>query len=439
MIRELVPGIRPSTIKKLCLLISECYRISKKQNHSGSGCFEVSHQRSELILSRFDGKRPLTVLRMIGLIEEVAPHRASIRPKANTYRFCLQRFKPYMIAMTGKAAEKACQSAVRTNLRRSRNPEYSWVKRSLKRVSLPDKAQQEYCAMSNHKRNAESFAAGRRSLSWKRDHFGHVVCNMPEEFREQLLFDGEVPVALLDISASFPSMLPWLLKDDTGHLRRIEKIDDEEMESRLRECKRLSAFLSRDDFYSEILPGHPRNKVKSAFQRALNSTDCDPFAARVFRAFREHFPNTYNLIYRRRKLKTATKRQRKPKRKKKPTPPIFFELRGRQSEIIKAVILKCRQAGIPCLPVADELIVPFVQRLTVQRWMWEEIRERTGVRAKVGGQRQPPTESETPCPDDLCERCWENNVAIPLSSPFGCRHNPKPDSCDPDIRAAEPF
>jgi hypothetical protein len=120
-------------------------------------------------------------------------------------------------------------------------------------------------------------------------------------------------------------------------------------------------------------------------------------------------------------------RRQNPKEtgKKKSKSPLFHELHGRQSEIINAVILRCRKESIPCIPVNDELIVPFTEGHKVRAWMLEEIYKQTGVKAIVAGHRyNPHTKTSCPCPEGYCPECWDNRVAYKIDSPFPCSHQP---------------
>jgi len=113
----------------------------------------------------------------------------------------------------------------------------------------------------------------------------------------------------------------------------------------------------------------------------------------------------------------------KAKRKDKSKSPLFHELHGRQREIINAVILKCMNDSILCIPVRDELIVPFTSGHKARAWMLEEIYKQTGVKAEVGGQRHElPAETKPPCPESYCPECWENRTAYKIDSPSPCSH-----------------
>ena len=400
LVRKIVPTCYPSSIDKVCLLIGDAYTISCKQKKNGTGCFEVGVDWAEDIVSRIGGKRPLKLLFEMGLIEKDVPHRATIRPKAITYRFKIpiQRFKTYKITLTGKAAEKSLESGIRGQKRQKTDPGFSWVGESLERVGLSFGDLKDYRKRpGHHKKSSSQFENGERRNNWNGAYRTNIVCQMPEDLRERLLFNGQDPVMLLDISSSFGNMLPWLFADDSEQGYNKNKINLKEKMSRDEECQQLRLFLSDKDFYQKLLPWKTREIAKDAFQRFLNSSP-DPLAKQIGKQFGKRFPCCERMIRRRRGLEK--------KGSKESDSNLFHELYGRQSEIINAVILKCREASIPCIPVNDELIVPFTEGHTVREWMQEEIYKQTGVKAKVGGLRYEHNMEPIPSQNHLPPPRW---------------------------------
>ena len=379
LVQKMYPRSRPSSTDKLCLILSDAHRISQRQRN-GKWKFEVSHSWAEQIVSRIGGRRPLVVLCELGLIEKDRPHRASILPKAITYRFKVRTFKKYILTFKGKAAVKSCMSGARGKDRRKKDQVESWIAHSLNRVGLPDEILQDYLSRPGYKKNAKRFADGGRPQKWNGAYRWNVICQMPADLRERLVFDGEDPVRLLDISSSFPTMLSWLFEDDVNYALSKRKISSREAQKRMIECQELKDFLSRKDPYTELLPERSRQEAKQAFQRFLNTKQLDPLARKVGRNFEEKFSVCYRMIQSRKVSKISKTECEKSS--------LSRELLGRQSEIINAVILRCRESSIPCVPVWDELIVSLVDGLDAQRWIQEEIFLRTGVKAKVGGVRE---------------------------------------------------
>ena len=167
LVRQRFPNCRQSSIDKVCLLIGEAYTISLRQRKNGKGCFEVSNAWAETIISRIKGKRPLKLLCEIGLIEPDVPYRATIRPKAITYRFKIQSFKAYQIVVSGKAAEKCLNKGKQGLNRRTTDPVQSWVDESMKRAGLFQDDLNDYQRRPNHKDDSAKFAKGERIQSWK--------------------------------------------------------------------------------------------------------------------------------------------------------------------------------------------------------------------------------------------------------------------------------
>ncbi len=425
-LRQLMPDqrINPQTVNKFGVLIGETYFLTKKQK-CGKNCFAVSNQWAERIISRIGGRRPLAILDKLGITTPVRKHRATICPAPTVRQFVHGEFKPYRLTLAGKAARESRNAGQRGKLRREADPDYMWVERSLARVSLAPDDQAEYLDQPNHAGNAAKFGQGLRQQSQKGSYRWNSVCQMPAELRSRLRFDLESPVTRLDISCSFGIFLPWLFADEISSLTKKRLIDDEEQNRRLAECNLLRDFLSVGDFYDALADGRTRDEAKGAFQRYLNTTEPDALAQRIGRRFADTFPSVAAMIRRR--------RRKPPKHDGKPNPgkgaTAFKELQGRQNEVIQAVVRMCRQDLIPCIPVWDELVVPFAHRMKVLNWLHEELYKWTGVRAEVGGIRMSaPVRKTVPCPSDLCPHCWERNIVTHLNTPFPCAHqDSKPD------------
>ena len=280
-------------------------------------------------------------------------------------------------------------------MRRTKDPTWTWVEDSLNRVSLPPNDQAEYQRRPNPEKDGIDFGQRKRSQRWKGSYRWNTLCQLPPDLRERLLFDLNVPVTQLDISCSFGIMLPWLFADEVENKFKKGKIDRYEKESLIAECNRLRAFLSDGDFYRALASDVPRDEAKGGFQRYLNAQKPDTAAKNIGRVFSESFPTVGKMLSRRKASRSLCVGA--PKKEEKSS--VFQELQGRQNEIIQAVIRKCREHGIPCIPVWDELVVPYKYRMQVIGWMHSELFMRTGVRAKVGGIRmENPQNDVTPCP-----------------------------------------
>lgn len=412
-LKHLLPDkrINSSSVLKLCVAIGELYALTLKQKR-GEYRFSVSNKWAETIVSRIGGRRPLALLDALGITRIVEKHRATICRKATTREFCFRTFKPYKLNLTGIAARESRNAGKRAKIRERQDHDRLWVDESLRRVALTQVDQSEYEARPKHEKASVKFGQGHRGQNgtgcW------NSVCNIPEDLRGRLVFDSETPVARLDISASFPTMLPWLFTDDTQSRKRKGHITPEIERECQTECIQLKAFLSGEDIYSQLGNKLSRSVAKSAFQRFLNAAELDPPAKAIGDQFGKLFPHASRMLRRRRDSTTEPSSAGSS---------VYAELYGRQSEIVRAVTAKCRIAGILCVPVHDELIAPFSRRGEVLAWLHQEIFSRTGVRAKVGGVRLDQGKPKTaPCPRDLCPDCWENRIAAKLGSSFPCLH-----------------
>ena len=406
-LRHLLPEqrINSTSVQKLCLLISECYQLTKKQQ-LGPRRFRISNKTVKPIASAIGGRRPLAILDALGITRQVGTHRSDINPHPITREFCSENFQKHKVLLTGIAARESYHSGKRTQQRHKKEPVFLWIESSLERVTLSAQDQALWEQKPKQGGNPEKFGAGRRPQNWKAT--WNIVCQIPAQYRCKLLFDQTAPAALLDLSASFPTMLPWLLEDYAKHLGAKGLLSPEDTQSYAAENGRLRAALSNEDFYLYLDSEATRDETKHAFQRFLNSKKPDPPAAKIGARFRELFPLTSAMIISRRTQGT-----------------LFGELQGRQKEIIFAAILKCHQAGIPCVPVWDELVVPYPHEAAVREMMHDEIFKRTGVRAKVGGVRmEAASKNTTPTPEGHCPECWAERKAIRLGSPFPCAHQP---------------
>lgn len=406
---------RPTTVEKLCVLIDRLYTLARKRAH-GRLEFQYSNAAAEEVVSRVKGKRPLAVLDAIGLTEVVSPHRSTISPKASTRRFVQTSFQAYLVPLGKAARDKKQRAQTRTVRRRAQDQCWTWVEQSMPRIGWRDDDLDEVRRAAAGNKVAERVATGERRQSWKGQYRWNCFCNVPKNAREKLIVDGEHTVSLLDISCSFGIFLPALVEDDV----RYRSSDRELPRDTGAELRQLRDLLSSEDLYMVVGFGMPRDAAKKAFQRVLNGKKLDPPAKKVLRALEGRFPQVASVLKRR---KAAAAKRGKMGKKSRST--VFSELQGRQADVINKVVLRCAAAGIPCVPIWDEVIVPLANRATVLGWMHEMILEATGVRAKVAGhrmQRQAPA-----CPDGYCQDCWSDGAAIPLSSPFGCRHNLKPD------------
>jgi hypothetical protein len=419
-LRQLFPSkrINAQTIAKLCMVIGEAFLIAQKQKH-GNNCFSVSNAWAENILSRLVGRRPLAILDILGLTTIKRKHRSTICPASTVRQFVHSSFKPYRLYLIGIAARESSNLGKRGKLRREADPNYAWVQKSMERASLPSDTLAAYQEQPKHTCNAAKFEQGLRQQGWRGSFRWNSVCQMPPDIRKQLIFDAETPVTRLDISCSFGILLPWLFSDESENLAKKRMVDLEEQHRRLVECNSLRIFLSSGDFYRSLADGLGRNDAKGAFQRYLNATKPDGLAKSIGGRFADKFRKVDAMIRRRRGSPSKSKEKRGRARHH----TTFTELQGRQNEVIQAVVKKCREDAIPCIPVWDELIVPFQNRMQVLNWLHDELYEKTGVSAKVGGIRRSSVETKiVPCPPGLCPHCWNVRIVTNLTTPFPCAH-----------------
>ncbi len=359
---------KSSTCYKVLLLIDECFLLARNPKHSSAQRFEVGRNWFEKRISRVrlqDGQRVRAskLLYELGLIQETSPHRAEISPRANTYRMKHSTYRKYRIDCPVSLVQKIA------NLKKARpsdsDERLAWVEESLRRCSLPASELKRLVESRRHKSNAIRFIDQKMRVTRSRGiYISHPGSSLPRRARERLLFDGECPVSRLDISSAHPLMTCWLANDMIVELESRGQASGKIVP----ELNSLRAFLSEPDFYGRLLPGENKKVAKKAFLRALNGSD-GPAANRAFGRFRSRFPSIGILL---------ANRQRK-------NPTAFSdELQGRVTEIILFVIEKCRNEGIPCVPVTDELIVPLNERMKVRKWLCAEIKKRTGVDARVG-------------------------------------------------------
>lgn len=362
---------RPSTFMKLALLIDELRGLALNPKHSLPQHFEVSNgwaerRVSRVTLSNGESVRPLKLLTKLGLIESVSPHRADIAPRAITYRFKVDGFKRCEIECSVNVLSKFKKAKVRKLT--ETDSRIGWIEQSLKRASIPQPAIDTLKRSNKHRANAIRYEQDPYSVWAVRGvYIEHRARYLPKSARRRLVYDGGDPATRLDISSAHPVVLPWLLEDTVRSAFKEGKLSERKLDARLAEIEELRRKLSGSEFYSGYLAGERRKKSKKGFLRSLNGAE-DPDAIQVARELRSSFPLLAALI-----------RNRRSKGKRE----FSDELQGRVTTIILEVIEKCMETGIPCIPVTDELIIPFKHRLEVLDWFLETIWNRTGVRAKV--------------------------------------------------------
>tara|TARA_R110000772_G_scaffold223546_1_gene334080 strand:- start:78 stop:1208 length:1131 start_codon:yes stop_codon:yes gene_type:complete len=375
MLEAVLEPSRRSSFFKIVLLIDELYSLSINPKHSAPRCFSVSSAWVEQRISRVvlkSGKkvRGITVLFEMGLIVLVSPARSTIAPRSATYRFRIQRFNPYAIDCPNQILERL-EKAKRIRAV-TRDPNYSWIEQSLRRLTLSESRLDAMRANENHAGLVDPFTDEQRIVRVTRGiYIEHPARTIPSKHRDAFLFDESRSVARLDMSCAHAVILPWLVEDTVkARIRRDGKGEAKYAELR-EELDRLRARLSQSDFYSALMPSNPRKLAKSTFLPSLNGA-IFPNALKVAKELEKQFPITGDVI-----------RYRRAKDKRN----FSDELQGRVTNILLAVVAECRKSGIPCVPVTDELIVPFTDRIEVLRWMRDAILEKTGVRAKVDGVR----------------------------------------------------
>jgi len=358
---------KENTWIKVALLIEYLKKKELDPKHSSPGHFEISALRTEGMFSRLTlktgkGIRAFPFLIELGLIEKVAPHRASIVRRAIMYRFKTKNFESYEIEVPRNLADKFNRLSKKKPISKT----HDWIEQSLNRLTLLDSQIARLKADKGHRDNIEKFTRGNRKLGVTRSiYLNHCVVGLPKKTRANLRIDGEAAVACLDISGAHPVVLPWLIEDTLKAAKKTkgEGLSDEEVA----ELALLRNCLSESDFYLGLMPNEKRKHAKKTFLSSLNGADF-PKALEVAKALAEKCPISGRVI-RCRRFKNGT--------------AFADELQGRVTEIILSVAKKCMKAGIPCLPVSDELIVPLPERFRVLEWMHEEIFEMTGVKAEV--------------------------------------------------------
>lgn len=375
---RIVKNPQTLTFFKLLLVIDELQTLCKNPKHSLPNHFEKSAEWFEERISRvslFDGSRvrAVAVLTQMGLIELVILHRASIAPRATTYRFKVGPFDVYDVDVPANLVEKFKKLKSQKKFYGPWKNEYKWIQQSLCRIS----ASPSLIGILKRKDIWEKYARVLTSLDFRVKvtrgiYITHVFCSFPPKARSRLLFDEGMKVARLDISSAHILMLPWLLEDMAEKIRSSEGKPLALERDICNEVKKLRNDLSKGDFYVKITNGRERKAGKKDVLSWLNGADF-PAAKYAGKRLNSRYPILASLLCKRRMNTSKSK--------------FFDELQGRVTEILLQVVRKCLKGGIPCIPVTDELIVPFKDRLDVLKWMHLAIYKKTGVRGEVDGVR----------------------------------------------------
>ena len=338
--------------------------------------FWVSAEIANVFVSRIKSKRDrhvrlLPFLCDIGLIKKVGKHsrEAGI---ACQYRLLLKPMKQAVrIQPTGPTLKKI--KAARVFASRSNDEAANWVRESMALVDVPEETLE--ALLLNRGKDYSIAVEAIRSKSWqvrtkKRGRITTPLSNVSDEAREQVLIAGE-QATRLDINGSHLHMLSAEVE------RRAKFFKGERQAKLMGERKEYRLLLSQGvDGYFALFPEFPREfrkKTKRSFQIFLNAKNgkSDPTIAK---ALRKQFPSIVTMI--------AGQNM-----SDKSLGPFLQSL---ENHVIRASILALKDLGIHCIPIVDEILVPWSRRDEAIEIMSNAIFERCGTRALISGVRYEP-------------------------------------------------
>jgi len=342
--------VRSNTVEGVLLFLNWASRRK-------SSTFEVSCEMGRQYMSRFSGYDLLPLLLRLDLIRKQSAHRDwDGRAAMYTLNSALP-LRNIKLEISETSLKKLEQARKRLAKRRRRSdPVSAWVSDTLKLTVLP---QMVACKLSKPKysRQIEAINSGSPWIRSKKGRITTPVSSLPAKAREALKIEGK-PVTRLDLSSSHILLLCAFLED-------LAKTANQQG-NRIEEIRELREFLSAGDFYRRLLPEYDRSKAKRAVQTFLNSGGRGKYDRTVSRAWRKLWPDSCRVILNQRK-------------------PIGPELMRRENSLIRNTIARLKAKGIRCIPVVDEIIVPFAHRQTAIEIFSDETRSMTGNNPMISG------------------------------------------------------
>ncbi len=93
-----------------------------------------------------------------------------------------------------------------------------------------------------------------------------------------------------------------------------------------------------------------------------------------------------------------------------------------ENRVIGEAIGNLRELKIHCIPCVDEIMVPWQFREAAKNAIGLAIHRICGTSPKIGDVQLTKF---YPCPSEYCPKCWNENKAMRLGSPFPCSHQPQ--------------
>lgn len=342
------------------------------------GEFWVSRYIAERFISRISkskggGIRLLPFLCEIGLIRNARKHsrEAGI---ACRYRLLLNPMKKAVTIQPSETTSKRIEKA-RQRFSKSNDEATNWVRESMALASIPEQALDALLTKTKKDYSGAVKVIRSKQLWTKSKQRGRITTpfsNIPEDTREQVLIDGE-QVTRLDINGSHLHMLVAEAE------RRAVHFDGERGIRLMKNAKELRELLSQGkDVYLELLSDlrkEDRKKTKSDFTVFLNGKK-NKYNPAIPEALRKRFPEITQLI-------TAQNRSKSGK-------TLGAFLQSFENKVIRRSIMVLKERGIHCVPVVDELLVPWGRRSEAIEIMSDAIFEICGTRALISGVRHVP-------------------------------------------------
>lgn len=338
--------------------------------------FWVSAEIANAFVSRIKSRRGrhvrlLPFLCEVGLIKKVGKHsrEAGI---ACQYRLLL---KPMKQAVRIEASERTLRKikAAREFASKSNDEAANWVRESMALVSVPEETLE--ALVQDKEKDYSNAVEAIRSKLWqvktkKRGRITTPLSNVPEEAREQFTIGGE-QVTRLDINGSHLHMLSAEIERRAKFFKGEPgaKLMGERGEYRLLLNEGGDAYLALcSDF-----PSSSRKRTKRNFQIFLNAKN-GKFDPGIPKALRKRFPAITAVIV--------------AQNKSAETFGVF--LQSLENRVIRASIKALKERGIHCIPIVDEILVPWSRRDEAIEIMSNSIFERCGTRAVISGVRYEP-------------------------------------------------
>jgi hypothetical protein len=386
--------------------------------------FEMTTKESRKFLNRItfekgQAKKTTTLMAFLEdtkIITKIKVGRKTHPSRGTTYAFTCKRFKTYEVQINPHFIPNAKERVSDLIEERSNHPLVEIYKANVALYSLSDEDIERlpyyigFDAAGEPKFYESQYLELKNwdgAVNAKPGCYHSVYSRIPDVFRVRRRDENGVYLALADISSAHAVFLHKLFADE---IERGQKAGKNVTQDKY-ELGQFGKDIEQGRLYDKF--------AKKPFLSLLNAFEGIELVEEIVEDLRREYPALALRL-------SNAKRRNKNK--------LYHLLHPMVNALMEEAVLVCKEWGFDPMILGDELDVPEHEALRVKDLLLDLIFEHTGLETWVKvttreGDQRFRYQTKTPCPEDLCPHCWNENKAIRIASPFPCKHIKEKTDC----------